>query len=172
GDAEAPVEGEVVDGTPDRGERDALGLPRAGEHLLGQRRPVVWQVGLVTDHRDRAVEALFAQRLGRAKAGQRRADDRDRGGEGQGSSRGLWPASGNGAPPLRPWAAAPPGGSPAARTGSRRRGPRTPRAPLSCRARCSRRDRSRRPLAWVASRTRATAHATYLPLLSERAFGS
>ena len=47
------------------------------EHLLGQRRPVVRLVDLVTNDGQRASEPLVAQRLRGAQPGQRRTDDHD-----------------------------------------------------------------------------------------------
>ena len=55
----------------------ASGGLRAGEHLLGQRRPVVGAVGLVADDRDGADVTASPQLLRRPEAGQRRADDDD-----------------------------------------------------------------------------------------------
>src|SRR5258706_320479 len=54
-----------------------LGVPAAVENLLGERRSVVGEVGLLADDGQRSVEALAAQRLGRAHAGQGCADDDD-----------------------------------------------------------------------------------------------
>ena len=47
------------------------------EHLLGQRRPIVRLVDLVTNDGQRASEALVAQRLRGTQPGQRRTDDHD-----------------------------------------------------------------------------------------------
>ena len=52
------------------GQRGPLGLPVARQHLLGQRRPVIGKVLLGADERDRPVETLPAQGLGRVQAGQ------------------------------------------------------------------------------------------------------
>ena len=56
-------------------QRDALGLPLPGQHLLGQRRPVVGLEGLGPDQGDATFEAFVAQRLDGAQTGQRSADD-------------------------------------------------------------------------------------------------
>ena len=56
---------------------DAVGLPLAGEHLLGQRGTVVRCVRLGADQRDRAGEPFATQRLTRSEAGEGRSDDGD-----------------------------------------------------------------------------------------------
>ena len=58
-------------------QNDALGLPLAGEHLLGERRPVVGQVALGADQRDPPREPVGAQRLARPQPGERRPHDDD-----------------------------------------------------------------------------------------------
>ncbi len=58
-------------------QRDAIGLPLPGEHLLGQRRTVVGHALLGTDEGYRAVEAVGPQLLDRPQPGQRRSDHND-----------------------------------------------------------------------------------------------
>ena len=58
---------------------DAVGLPVAGEQLLGQRRAVVGQVRLGADQRDRAGVAVGAQRLAGPQPGERGPDHDDPG---------------------------------------------------------------------------------------------
>jgi hypothetical protein len=74
GDAEPPLD--PLDRAPARQGRARRRDP-AGEHGLRQRRAIVREMGLVADDRQFAAEALGAQRLGRAKPGQRGADDDD-----------------------------------------------------------------------------------------------
>ena len=52
-----------------------LGLPVAGEDLLGQRRPVVGRVRLGADEADPALEARRAQLLGGPQTAQSGPDD-------------------------------------------------------------------------------------------------
>ena len=59
------------------GQHRLLRRPRAGQHLLGQRGPVVGKVPLLADERDRPLEALPAQRLDGPPSGERGADDDD-----------------------------------------------------------------------------------------------
>ena len=74
-EAEVKVElpGDVLGGP----ELDAVRLPRPGEELFREWRPVVGMFGLVADQRDRASEAAVAKRLRRAHAGKGRTDDDD-----------------------------------------------------------------------------------------------
>ena len=65
----------------------SVGVGRAGEQLLRERRPVVRQVRLGADRDDPAVVALAPERLDRAQPGERRADDRDRPHSGRCASR-------------------------------------------------------------------------------------
>ena len=58
-----------------RTEPDLRLLHLAGEHPLGERRPVVGQLGLAADHRDPALVAARPQRLDAALRGQAAADD-------------------------------------------------------------------------------------------------
>ena len=55
-----------------------LGLLRPGEHLLGQRWPIIGRVGLVSDQDDAPFEALATQSLGGSQPAEPRADDDDR----------------------------------------------------------------------------------------------
>ena len=63
--------------TPLVGQHRLLGWPGPGQDLLGEGRPVVGQVALLTDERDGPLVALGAQRLDGAPPGQGRADDDD-----------------------------------------------------------------------------------------------
>jgi hypothetical protein len=56
--------GEIVRGP----ERASVGVPGACQQLLGERRTIVWQVGLASDESETAVEALLTQSLAGAKA--------------------------------------------------------------------------------------------------------
>ena len=56
-------------------ERDVLERPLGVQHVLGQRRPVVGQVGLVADEGHRPGELGLAQLLGQPGGGQSAADD-------------------------------------------------------------------------------------------------
>ena len=59
------------------GQHGGAGRHLAGEHLLGQRRPVVGFARLVADQRQRPGEPLSAQGRRRTQAGQGGADDDD-----------------------------------------------------------------------------------------------
>src|SRR5262249_34842811 len=59
------------------GQGHVRGLCRAGQQVLGQRRPVVGTVGLVADDRQRPGVTLVAQHVRRAQPGERGADDDD-----------------------------------------------------------------------------------------------
>ncbi len=63
-------------------ELDALRLPHPGQDLLRQRRPVVGQVRAGVEQRQAALVAVPPQRLGRAQAGRRGADDQHAAGRG------------------------------------------------------------------------------------------
>ena len=63
--ASSPLEVEVVDAL--LAQHDLVGFPLAAQQLLRQRRPVVGKVRLGADRDDAPVEALTAQRLGRAQ---------------------------------------------------------------------------------------------------------
>ena len=67
-------------------QRGLLGLLHTAEQLLGQRRPRVGQVVLRPDHDQLAVVLGAPDGLRGAQAGQRRADDDDRVGHGDGSA--------------------------------------------------------------------------------------
>src|ERR1022692_764887 len=59
------------------GPHGGVGGSPAGEHLLGQRRPVIRRVVLVPDDRQDPVEPFFPERRGTPQAGQRSTDDDD-----------------------------------------------------------------------------------------------
>ena len=59
------------------GQEDAIRLPLPGQNLLGQGRPIVGLVGLITNDGDGSVEPVSPQRFGRPGTGQRRSDDGD-----------------------------------------------------------------------------------------------
>ena len=132
------------------------GSQSPGEHLLGQRRPVVGQVRLVADEGEAAVEALLAaapRRPGGRPATRRRRRSVAAHGWRRSVSDGFDGAQssmrdgllGAAAHRLLDLGAQLLGrASPAARRGSRRHGPRTPPARRPCRPRCSRTGRSRR----------------------------
>jgi hypothetical protein len=65
-----------VDRPPAR-QLGVIGRHRPQQDLLRQRRAIVRFVRLVADDRKLPAEALLAQRLGSAEAGQRGADDDD-----------------------------------------------------------------------------------------------
>jgi hypothetical protein len=76
--AQPPLDVQRVDAAVDAdGQRQAIDLPVACEHLLGERRAVVGRVHLVADDCDAAAEALGAQLLRRPHPGQRRPDHDD-----------------------------------------------------------------------------------------------
>ena len=55
----------------------ALGPVLAAQVLLGRRRAVIGRMRLAPDEQDRAVEALFAQRVGGGRGGDAPADEKD-----------------------------------------------------------------------------------------------
>ncbi len=57
-------------GPPAVGQYRLLGRPAPVQHLLGEGRPVIGQVQLLTDQRDAPVESLGAQRLDGSPTGQ------------------------------------------------------------------------------------------------------
>ena len=67
-DAELSVMGGLAEPGP-------LGIPRPGQHLLGQRRPVVRELGLGADHGERPGVPLRAQGLNRGQPGRPAPDD-------------------------------------------------------------------------------------------------
>ena len=74
--AEIGADSEVVVGVGGA-EGDAVGVPGAGEELLGQRGPVVGEVFLGADEADAAVVSVAAQGLDSAEPTEARADDED-----------------------------------------------------------------------------------------------
>ncbi len=158
GRAELPVEVELGRGVGR--ERDPLEAPLASQDLLGQRRAVVGQVGLVTDQGEATVEALRPQLLGGAEAlpSRRRRSRHDR----ATCACACSPRSGAAQPSIDDCllGAAADGfldlaaqllgrALPAASRGSRRRAPRRPRVRRPCTGHCSRRGRSPRRRASV-----------------------
>ena len=77
---------DVALGVPGLGsQRDLGGLDRAGEELLGERRPVVGQVRLGTDQCQAAGVAPAAQGLDATLARESTADDDEAAGHGRAS---------------------------------------------------------------------------------------
>ena len=60
-----------------RGQRRALDVPLAGQHVLGKGRAIVGRVGLFADQRDRAVVSVSSQRLHQPPPSETGPDDDD-----------------------------------------------------------------------------------------------